>query len=892
MKKILLFMHMLLFLAVLSSAQTPLSMNGRLSVSGKNLVNECGNAVQLRGLSTHGVMFHQECYTESSVKSIAQDWKADLLRLAVYTTNSDGATRGYAQATDTAFYHQWIDQMVNLTEKYGMYVIIDWHILKDGNPATYQSKAKTFFSLMSKKYKDRKHVIYEICNEPNSGTSWDQIKNYAADIIPAIRANDANAVILVGTPEWSSRIDQARQSPLASNLSKNVMYTLHFYAGSGAHNTFKQYLKDAVAANFPVFVSEWGMTEASGTGNISASNSADWLSLLATNKISWANWQFSDKSESSSLLKPGSCLTESWTNFRTDGGGSGQIIYDELRKAKGYTACGSVTIPERPKAPVCSGATGNLNIYGCPITNNITSNYCEGYNSKQAYVKTDFSKDSVPNFTYWKKPSEGSTVYSAVIKDQKLTITSKDADPNYSTFGFDFGKINATTHLPIDLRANARLQFDVSFTKTSYSATDVALYIELVDANEKSINATALGSYNRFLVPVNGTVKTIVADFTKGLKRTPATTGTTSNPAEDTFDRTTFDFSKVTKITIWVNPGVTGNYQRPAFSGTWTIDNFSLGYDAATAVSCDPYAGVDLCPNDPNKTSPGKCGCGVPETGCDCAGVKNGTAYTDLCGQCVGGTTGKQECDGNAYTGTPYPIPGTIETENYDKGGQGVGYNDLTTANEAGGTYRPGDAVDLEPVSGSTTNFNAGYTAAGEWLAYTVNVLYTGTYHVSFRVASERNTGKWHLEVGGQKIQGTDLACTGTGGWQTYQVVKTAQPFNLTKGKQVIKVVFDGADVNVDNMKFEAFDVVTAMSGASEGRISVYPVPATGKVNIKQPAMTYSKAVMTDMAGNVVRTKSLSALNEEMNLENLAQGMYMIELSGENGSEVVRVVVE
>src|SRR2546430_828519 len=138
MKKPLLFVHLLFFLAMFSQAQTPLSMNGRLSVSGKNLVNECGNPVQLRGLSTHGIMFHQECYTESAVKSMAQDWKADLLRLAMYTNNSDGATKGFVQATDKAFYYQWIDQMVNLTEKYGMYVIIDWHILKDGNPATNQ----------------------------------------------------------------------------------------------------------------------------------------------------------------------------------------------------------------------------------------------------------------------------------------------------------------------------------------------------------------------------------------------------------------------------------------------------------------------------------------------------------------------------------------------------------------------------------------------------------------------------------------------------------------------------------------------------------------------------------------------------------------------------------
>lgn len=895
MKKTLLVMHFLVLLAVLSRAQTPLSMNGRLSVKDGKLVNECGTTVQLRGLSTHGVMFHQECYTESSVKAIAQDWKADLLRLAIYTTNSDGATKGYAQSSDTAFYHQWIDKMVTLTEKYGMYVIIDWHILSDGNPSTYQTKANAFFGIMSKKYKNKKHVIYEICNEPNSGTSWDQIKNYANVIIPTIRSNDPNAIILVGTPEWSSRIDQARSNPLASDKSSNVMYTLHFYAGSGAHDNYKNYLRDAVAAKFPVFVSEWGTTEASGSGNINAGNSRDWLSLLEQNKISWANWQFSDKSESSSLLKAGSCITESWINFRTDNAGnSGKLIYDELRKTKNYTTCGTVTIPVTPKPPVCPNATGsNLNIYGCPVTNTFNTNYCQGYNTKQAYVRTDFSRDSVPYFTYWKKPSEGSTVYSAVIQNEKLVITSVNADPDYSTFGFDFGKLDATKHIPIDLRANAVLKFDVSFQKTNYSANDIALYIELVDANEKSINATALGSYNRFILPVDGTTKTIVADFTNGVKRTPpTTTGTNSNPQEDTYDKTTFDFSKVTKITIWVNPKVSGVYARNPFTGTWTIDNFSLGFDEAKAVTCEEYVDVDLCPNDPNKTKPGKCGCGVPETGCDCNGVAGGNAFIDLCGKCVGGNTGQAECDGNSYSGTPYPIPGTIEAENFDKGGQGVAYNDLTTANEAGGNYRPGEAVDIELAGGSTSNWNIGYTATGEWLNYTVDVKYPGTYHVSFRAASERATGKWHLEQNGVKIANSDFSLASTGGWQTYTTLKTTQPITLKQGKQVIRLVIDGPDANIDNMTFEAFEVITSIPVKAERKVTVYPMPANGLVNIRQEAMSYNKVVMMDMAGNVVKTKSLSALTEELPLQNVSRGIYMLELSGSNGIEHVRVVVE
>lgn len=77
-----------------------------------------------------------------------------------------------------------------------MYVIIDWHILSDGNPKKNQSKAKAFFKKMSNKYRKEKHVFYEICNEPNGGVQWKTIKSYAKSVIKVIRKADKNAVVL------------------------------------------------------------------------------------------------------------------------------------------------------------------------------------------------------------------------------------------------------------------------------------------------------------------------------------------------------------------------------------------------------------------------------------------------------------------------------------------------------------------------------------------------------------------------------------------------------------------------------------------------------------------------------------------------------------------------
>ena len=247
MKKILLLLT-LSIIGIIATAQTPLSQNGRLKLVGKQLSNQCGSAVQLRGMSSHAVQPHKNCITTASIQSMATNWKSDVLRLAIYTEDING-TPGYIKG-DKTLWNDWIDQMVKTAKANGMYVIIDWHILADGNPNTYVTEAQKFFGDMSLKYKDETHVLYEICNEPNSGTDWNSIKSYADKIIPAIRLNDKEGIILVGTPEWSSKPTDVLSNPLSATNAYNVMYSFHFYSGS--HYDYA-YLRDALG-KVPVFV--------------------------------------------------------------------------------------------------------------------------------------------------------------------------------------------------------------------------------------------------------------------------------------------------------------------------------------------------------------------------------------------------------------------------------------------------------------------------------------------------------------------------------------------------------------------------------------------------------------------------------------------------------------
>jgi hypothetical protein len=149
------------------------------------------------------------------------------------------------------------------------------------------------------------------------------------------------------------------------------------------------------------------------------------------------------------------------------------------------------------------------------------------------------------------------------------------------------------------------------------------------------------------------------------------------------------------------------------------------------------------------------------------------------------------------YTGTPYPIPGIIEAENFDNGGEGVSYHDNEPAN-LGGAYRTTEGVDIEACSEG--GYDLGWTVAGEWQEYSVNVLATGTYKVGTRLSGGTSTpGSFHIEFDGVNTSGT-INGIPTGGWQTWATVNDT--FNLTSGTHIMRVYYEKPDVNVNSFTF------------------------------------------------------------------------------------------
>lgn len=302
---------------------------GRLHVKGTKLVDKKGHEVQLSGVSTHGLSWYPQYVNDKCFAQLHDKWGANVVRLAMYTEEYNGYCSG--DAKNRSDLKKLIKKGVRLAKKHKMYVIVDWHILSDGNPNSHKKEAKAFFREMSREFKGYNNVIYEICNEPNNGTSWKEIKSYARSVISTIRKNDKKAVIVVGTPTWSQDVDQAAADPIKGD---NIMYALHFYAAT--HKTdLRNKMTAAINKGLPVFVTEYGICDASGNGVVDKKEADRWIQTMDEYGVSYIAWNLSNKQESSSIIKS-SCPKVSGFK-KSELSDEGRWLYHLLRKKAGLT---------------------------------------------------------------------------------------------------------------------------------------------------------------------------------------------------------------------------------------------------------------------------------------------------------------------------------------------------------------------------------------------------------------------------------------------------------------------------------------------------------------------------------------------------------------------------
>ena len=290
-------------------SDTPVGKHGALhlqEVSGYNtpvIVDESGNPFQLRGASTHGMQWVEDngdYVNKQAFQSLRDEWGVNMVRLVSYVTQYNGYTVGGQALLDSK-----IEKGVQAATDLGMYVIVDWHIHEE-NPHTTKAQALEFFKKYATKYKDNSNVIFEICNEP-TGVNWynngagGDLYSYCKEVATVIRECGSKALIVCGTNTWSQDVDDVAKKPLKDDGFEDILYTFHFYSGSH-YNDKMQKVKTAINAGTPIFVTEFGVCNASGNGGYDTANADAWIKLCDQNNISYACWSLSYKAESASYF--------------------------------------------------------------------------------------------------------------------------------------------------------------------------------------------------------------------------------------------------------------------------------------------------------------------------------------------------------------------------------------------------------------------------------------------------------------------------------------------------------------------------------------------------------------------------------------------------------------
>lgn len=280
---------------------TLVQKHGLLQVNGNRIVDKDNEPVCFAGNSffwSNDNWGGERFYKSEVVSWLKLDWKTTIVRAAMGVEDPGGYLDNNVSNKNRVI------TIVDAAIDEGLYVIIDWH---SHHAEDNTNEAVSFFEEMADLYGEYDNVIYEIYNEPLD-VSWSAtIKPYADSVISAIRAIDPDNLIVVGTPEWSQRVDLAAADPI-TNYS-NIAYTLHFYT-----IYHQQWLRDRASAalddGIALFITEWGSI---GYSQVD-SEANEWMTWCFENKISHCNWAVNDKEEEWSILVPGASTSGGWVD--------------------------------------------------------------------------------------------------------------------------------------------------------------------------------------------------------------------------------------------------------------------------------------------------------------------------------------------------------------------------------------------------------------------------------------------------------------------------------------------------------------------------------------------------------------------------------------------------
>ena len=155
-----------------------------------------------------------------------------------------------------------------------------------------------------------------------------------------------------------------------------------------------------------------------------------------------------------------------------------------------------------------------------------------------------------------------------------------------------------------------------------------------------------------------------------------------------------------------------------------------------------------------------------------------------------------------AKTG-PFAIPGTLQAEYYDKGGESAAYHDNDANNQGDANFRSSEGVDIVNGNGGRA---LGYTSTGEWVEYTINVQEAGSYSFKATVSSGTTNSGFSINLNKDgkitKLADVRVPQTGSNNWDTYTTVEGTLSEPLEAGEQILRLVITGSNCNIDRIQF------------------------------------------------------------------------------------------
>ncbi|TRX58248.1 carbohydrate-binding protein [Fulvivirga sp. M361] len=229
------------------------------------------------------------------------------------------------------------------------------------------------------------------------------------------------------------------------------------------------------------------------------------------------------------------------------------------------------------------------------------------------------------------------------------------------------------------------------------------------------------------------------------------------------------------------------------------------------------------------------------------------------------------------FQGKASDIPGVIEAENYDLGGQGISYSDNTTK-DGDPALRAGDNVDLG--SGPDNGVVVGWFDNDEWLEYTVDID-AGTYKMNVSAASALEVvGDLKVSINDQEIATVDVS--GTSDWNVY---KTFSVNNITLGaaiNAILRVTSTGG-FNLDRFSFFK-NSITSIDNTEGFSSRIYPNPVQDVLNVELKSGSDPLLKIYSIVGDILLTKRSNSID----LSSLAGGTYILMVNDLMATRIIK----